>query len=370
MKRSLLTLLSLICIIAKVSAETYVVDVAGGGDFTRIHDAVSAATDGDTILVNSGTHYFSTQDGAVTVDKELVIQGYGYDLPEAGGTMIQSNQAIFTFTSDAEGSKLRGLRLSGTGSMVSVAASEMIIEQNLFMSSGSGAYNLVISSTLRDTVRNNIFCPGLTGNSGGIDAQSNTDLLINNNIFAGLGTTVLYLVYNTNDKIVNNVFAANLTNVIHNGLNGWNMNYTQIYGNILYRNTGTAVYNAGGTPTVLYNCFNGNNNDGTIGSDVITQDPAFVDFGSSDSYDNESFDSDNYDFHLGNGSPCIDSGHLLVDYNDSDGSRNDMGVYGWIWPIGTTGAPTIPVVNSISVSPTTVSPSGTITIQATGRIGE
>ena len=57
-------------------------------------------------------------------------------------------------------------------------------------------------------------------------------------------------------------------------------------------------------------------------------------------------------------------------FNDEDGSRNDMGIYGWIYPMGETGAPTIPVVNSISVTPTTVSPSGTITINASGRIGE
>lgn len=34
------------------------------------------------------------------------------------------------------------------------------------------------------------------------------------------------------------------------------------------------------------------------------------------------------DFHLGAGSPCIDTGHPDPAYNDADGSRNDMGAYG------------------------------------------
>jgi hypothetical protein len=36
----------------------------------------------------------------------------------------------------------------------------------------------------------------------------------------------------------------------------------------------------------------------------------------------------NGDYHLQVGSPCIDTGNPGVQYNDADGSRNDMGAYG------------------------------------------
>jgi hypothetical protein len=36
----------------------------------------------------------------------------------------------------------------------------------------------------------------------------------------------------------------------------------------------------------------------------------------------------NSDFHLQPGSPCIDAGNPDPQYNDNDGSRNDMGAYG------------------------------------------
>lgn len=37
------------------------------------------------------------------------------------------------------------------------------------------------------------------------------------------------------------------------------------------------------------------------------------------------------DLHLSEGSPCIDSGRQDAEYNDPDGSRNDMGAYGGPW---------------------------------------
>jgi len=34
------------------------------------------------------------------------------------------------------------------------------------------------------------------------------------------------------------------------------------------------------------------------------------------------------DYELQDGSPCIDTGNPGVQYDDADGSRNDMGAYG------------------------------------------
>ena len=48
---------------------------------------------------------------------------------------------------------------------------------------------------------------------------------------------------------------------------------------------------------------------------ILNTDPLFV-------------DPSNGDYSLQAGSPCIDTGNPSSQYNDTDGSRNNMGAYG------------------------------------------
>ena len=375
MKKMILFLSISIATLGTVSAATYLVDIVGGGDFTNIQDAIDAASDGDVIIVNSGVHHINTAlDGVITVDKELTIQGSGYDLPENGGTTIRSNNSIFTFTAAAEGSTLRGFRLKGAGTpMVTISANEMVIENNLFMCvSGNNTYALHLNSVSTDTIRNNIFCPGEGGaSSSGIYLNLTSNVLINNNLFAGITGTGLYATRNSNDKILNNVFAANSGYSLQIGyLNNTYADHAYVGGNIFMNNTNTGLNYQTGSPTITNNCFYNNSPDGTVGLESLTQNPLFVNFTTGHSYDEESYDSDNYDFHLNTGSPAIDVGPQLPEYRDLDGSLNDMGMYGWLWPTGTNGAPAMPLINQISVTPTGVAPGETISIEVIGRFGE
>ena len=52
-----------------------------------------------------------------------------------------------------------------------------------------------------------------------------------------------------------------------------------------------------------------------IGNSNIDADPLFNNVSSGD-------------YSLQAGSPCIDTGNPSSEYNDTDGSRNDMGAYG------------------------------------------
>jgi len=341
MKKLIVVLLMVNLALSPLFAESHVVDVYGGGDFTKIQAAIDAASDGDIILVNSDIHHLnSSVEGVITVNKELIIQGYGYDLPESGGTTIRSSGAIFNFIAAAEGSILRGFRLMGSGSpLVTVSANEIVIEDNLFMN-GAG-YNISLGGSISaDTVRNNIFCPGENGNSGGGIYTTYTDgLVISNNLFAGLSGTPVYLYQaNTNEKVMNNTFVSNTTHAITVSWHGSHHDYAYIAGNIFFNNSSGIQQNST-APTITNNCFYNNTSDGTVGLEVISQNPNFVNYSTSDNYDEESYDTDGYDFHLSPGSPAVDEGPTLPEYRDLDGSLNDIGMYGWLLPIGTNGAP-------------------------------
>jgi len=100
-----------------------------------------------------------------------------------------------------------------------------------------------------------------------------------------------------------------------------------IMNNIIANNTQTGIFHyvyAAYDSDILYNDVWGNayrnyhnNNTGTTfvpqpGTGEISQNPLFADS----------------DYRLAEGSPCIDTGHPGTQYNDPDGTRNDMGAYG------------------------------------------
>lgn len=72
-----------------------------------------------------------------------------------------------------------------------------------------------------------------------------------------------------------------------------------------------SIYSTGGDQWVEYSNLSGY----FSGEGNINENPLFV-------------DPENGDFHLQIGSPCIDTGSPSPQYNDPDGSRNDMGAYG------------------------------------------
>ena len=92
---------------------------------------------------------------------------------------------------------------------------------------------------------------------------------------------------------------------------------------------------------------------GSQSFDDINSDPLFTDFA-------------NGDFTLKPDSPCIDKGPPDPQYNDRDGSRNDIGMFGGhnFIPDGRT--TNKPIVLGLDVAPIAVPIGGTVTIESTG----
>jgi hypothetical protein len=100
------------------------------------------------------------------------------------------------------------------------------------------------------------------------------------------------------------------------------------------------------------NCFNGIGE--TIGGGVVMKDSIIGD------------PKMNTDNTLKSDSPCIDAGPPDPQYNDRDGSRNDMGMFGGhnFIPDGRT--TNKPIVLGLDVAPIAVPTGGTVTIESTG----
>lgn len=126
-----------------------------GAPYTSLSDAITAATEGDTIMVDGS----STSYGDITVNKRLVIMGPGYLRSENGVLAEGSSSAMtgtITFDTGSTGSIIQGMDATGTidvtvanititrcrvrlDLMLRDAAANAVIHQNYF--SGPGSIN-------------------------------------------------------------------------------------------------------------------------------------------------------------------------------------------------------------------------------------
>lgn len=112
-------------------------------------------------------------------------------------------------------------------------------------------------------------------------------------------------------RLINNTVVANERGVVLNN------SASVIENSIIVRNAGDGLAGSD-SPTSRYNDVfaNGRNYSGiNLGTGDIGADPLFVDEGRAD-------------YRLQTISPCRDAGNPAANYNDPDGSRNDMGAYG------------------------------------------
>ncbi len=369
----ILGLLSVLIIGASIAQaqETHIVDLAGTGDFVTIHDAVEAAASGDTIRVQPDQYAFTADLGPVSVDKRLYIIGSGYMPVEDGGTELIDipNTGYFDLTGSADGTVIKGFRVNGAAEFLDTESgtSNVTIEENLFIT-GTRVLDLVGSA---DTVRSNIFLG--TGHLGLYAQGTNTQ--ITNNVFArnvasSVNHTPLYILTGTGVVVAYNLF-VNSQNV-YRGI--WvQAGGVEIHSNGFanYPATGSLLVDQGGLAFATNNGFYQTNNQ-SFGEQIETGNPTFENYDpENEDFDLEFIDENSFNLNLATGSAWIDAGRTGTPYLDLDGSRSDIGLYAGPTSFSDgRGAPSVPVVIQFQVSPTTVSPSGTITITATGRIGD
>ena len=298
--------------------ETIYVAQQGGGDYTTITNALLAAGPGDVIIVEPGVYAEALQlDETVTLKSESG--------PEV--TTITGSATLITVLSGSNMSVIEGFTLTGSNG------------NGVYSSSGSGGSAKIINCRIYNISGSSIYFENHPAHV--------LNCLIHDNLYHGI-----YFKENNADGII-----ANNT-VFDNGQNGIYLNNgadPDVYNNIAYNNNWRGIDVDDGTDgNIIYNNAYGNstNYQGfNIGPTNLSFDPLFVGYPD--------------DLHLLHPlSPCIDTGRPEPEYNDPNGTRSDMGVYGSVqcWGGGAPG------ITEIEVTPVSVPQGETINVEASGTV--
>ena len=293
-------------------------------DFSTIRSAISAASNGDVILVAPGTYTQNLDFGGKTIA-----------LPSAAGpatTIIQVSGGVGVSLSGA--SELNGFTITGAnadfGAGVVVNGTGTIIKNNIFdgNTESAGGYGAAIGgNNASPIIDSNIF----RNNTADAQSLSGAVCFINgsspeiiNNIFENNPTRAINFVLpsGNNPVVINNTFVGNSVAIDYGSFSP-----TVFRNNILYGNTtGFQLGYPAITPTFDHNdVYNNTTNyaggmpDDTGVNGNLSADPLFISAS---------------DLQLQPGSPAIDSGSpLLAPDHDLSGNPRpigggfDMGAY-------------------------------------------
>ena len=316
------------------SRNTIVVDQFGGGDYTTIQEAINNASDGTTIEVNAGVYYENISFGCLSVH----LKGAGMDASFITGIGTPlSIECSATKDITISGFTFNTLNNSSAEAMIRLYNMEyatITIEQCKFP---NDSYEVAIRSW---------------GNRGCCSTANYAyTLIIRNNTFND-SNNAISIEEGNYVRSMPTLYVYN--NVFHDSNYGINyssdaFNSIEISNNIFY-NTEESIYirNNSWNHWIRYNA----RNNGGITYDYFPLsniEPYF-------------FDPDNGDYRLTSDSPLIDAGAPDEIYNDLDGSRNNIGVYGGPYSWRSLG----PVITNFQVTPDVVPQGETIRIQASG----
>ncbi len=352
------------------------VDANGSGDFTDIQDAIDAASSGDWILVKDGTYgpidyagkslWISSVNGPSATIIDAKSRGYGVTatLGETSRTALvgftvqnSSEAAVYT---DFSSLHLEDVRLTDTtgnyvlyGHGSDLELQDVTIDNN---DARTAVFYVWRGSTQLNSVTAECGRGGYLVYTGHGYIQIDwSDLEC-----SGRASTVFYSEHTTGtilrSHLVGNLVTLNEDKHPEDSVDLYNTllegSYSATYGGILIRNSVvdggkvTYVNNADypGTPviesSILLNsscAFSSDSPSGTVRNSSFWNTTAScegVEYGGVDGNltdDPELVDADAGDYHLTPGSPLRNAGVDESGYEDVDGSRNDIGLYGGIY---------------------------------------
>ena len=240
--------------------------------------------------------------------------------------------------SEITGNEFNGRELIGIGIDIVDQSSSVIVRNNKIhqykrSSSGDDQEKFIgirISQNAKSEITNNLIYNIGDWGSGGVENK------------VGIG---IYVKSTSSTKILGNIFWTIYAHQLP----------SSVIGNVMIYATNdnvTISNNAYWRPPNV-NCTTDYVLGGAVNTDAIIGDPKFIDSG-------------NQNFALNASSSCINSGPVAAIYNDRDGSRNDIGMFGGhnFIPDGRT--TNKPIVLGLDIAPIAVPTGGTVTIESTG----
>ena len=279
--------------------------------FSKIKEGIDFSFKGDTVFVLPGEY---TED--VVMKEGIALIGSGASTTKIissnsnGAVLTASHTTVQGFTFQvARGIVVKGsystiseniLIHQGSGFDVGIfpgSYEHIVISKNILMnfSIGIQAVGMPNPPLSPIMIRNNI----IYGSTGVQNVFSNLNFVNNTFIVAGSGVAISVGIGST--AIMNNCFAGYpsqggyVRSVLKPQLGSFQLEYNNRWN------------------------FNGDMAD-TLSSTNISVDPLFINVAKNN-------------YHLGNGSLCINAGNSLPEYNDKDGTRNDIGAYGGPYPL-------------------------------------
>ncbi|TSA25231.1 hypothetical protein D4R71_05670 [bacterium] len=302
--------------------------------YPTIQAGINYANDGDLVLVQPGTYIeninYTGKD--ITVGSFFLIT---QDASYISQTIIDGNQngSVVEFSSGEDSTAyLIGFTITNGdtnfGGGIYCNNSSPLIINNYIVNNNADAYGGgIYCSNSNININNNNINNNTAGCGGGIYClEESNPYILNTSIFENLATYSgggIACHSNSNPIIINTNICknANISGSNGSGIWCWDNSNPFILNSIISENIGCyGIYiNSNSNANINYSCF-WNNEGGNFyncsgGIGTMELNPLFK-------------DSENGNFHLQAGSPCIDAGNPDPKYNDPDGSRNDMGAYG------------------------------------------
>jgi len=283
-------------------------------DFPSIQSAISSSFDGDTVLVSAGTYYENINFGSKKIsvigeDKQSTIIDGNYSgsvVTFNGSGVLEALLSGFTIT--------HGSAYDGGG--IYCTSSSPIIQDNIIIENISETYGGGISCNYSSPkILDNIITQNSALYGGGISFDRYTSSIIQGNTIinnyaqngGGIGCFVFSSPFITNNTIANNSASATGGGIYCYYGSSAIVTNTIVWDNDAPNASNISVYSS--APIITYS----NIMDGWEGEGNIDDNPLF-------------FDSDNSDYTLQAGSPCIDSG-TVIEGMEYCGDFPDMGAY-------------------------------------------